>query len=339
MSPAHSGIQALIELARRDGVEMRPVLLRVLTDLYVQEPVHVPAERARFAELACRLLDGAEPATRAAVAERLASYPGTPPEVAEKLARDDISVAAPILRRSPALNEAALHMVLNFCGSAHAAAIAERANLPPRVARRLRDLDAPVAPAPETDPATTFALARRYLAAKSDERQIILSAIACCPQVEQEEKLRRLDRGLHDRLERAALRHRSGEFVAQLRDSTGMARDVAARIVADPSGEPLAALCRALEMPFSLASRILLFLNPAIGGSVQQVFGMASRYVDMTPASARRLAGAWCGLGDGPRPERARWTRTERERVDPRPAPARSIRCTTPARPALANES
>lgn len=347
MSPAHSGIQALLDIARRDGMEMRPVLLRVLTDLYVQEPVHGAAERARFAELACRLLDRAEAATRAAVAERLAGYSETPPQVAEKLSRDEIAVAAPILKRSSALNEAALHMVLNFCGPAHAAAIAERQNLPPRVAKRLRQMSIPRNELAHLDEAglenargTTFALARRYLAARSHERLTIFSAIAACAPVEHEETLRRLDRGLVDKLERAALKQRLGEFVAHLHAATGMARDVATRIVRDPSGEPLAVICRALDVPFTTASRILMFLNPAAGGTAQQVFGMASRYMEMTPSSARRLAGAWCGLGGELRPERAMWTRTRRERIDPRPATAaRSIRCTTPARPAAANES
>jgi uncharacterized protein (DUF2336 family) len=345
MSSAHSGIQALIDIARRDGMEMRPVLLRVLTDLYVQEPVHAPSERARFAELACRLLDRAELSTRAAVAERLAGYSETPPQVAEKLSRDEFSVAEPILRRSSVLNEAALHMVLNFCGPAHAAAIAERHNLPPRIAKRLKEMSIPRNELAHKNEAelesargTTFALARRYLAAKSHERLTIFSAIAACAPVEQEEKLRHLDRGLVDNLERAALRRRLGEFVAHLHESTGMARDIATRIVRDPSGEPLAVFCRALDIPFTSASRILLFLNPTVGGTVQQVFSMASRYIEMTPANARRLAAAWCGLGEGLKPERAMWTRTRRERIDPRPAGVRSIRYTTPARPAAASE-
>jgi uncharacterized protein (DUF2336 family) len=346
MISAHSGIQALIEIARRDGMEMRPVLLRVLTDLYVQEPVHGASERVRFAELACRLLDRAELATRAAVAERLAGYPETPPQVAEKLSRDEIVVAAPILARSSVLNEAALHMVLNFCGPAHAAAISKRHNLPPRIAKRLKEMSIPRNESAhkdeaelETERGTTFALARRYLAAKSHERLTIFSAVSACAPVEQEERLRCLDRGLVDKLERAALRRRLGEFVAHLHEATGMARDVATRIVRDPSGEPLAVICRALDVPFTVASRILLFLNPSVGGSAQQVFGMASRYMDMTPANARRLAGAWCGLGQGLKPERAMWTRTRRERIDPRPAVSRNIRCTTPVRPAAANES
>ena len=33
-------LEGLDSLARRDGVDIRPTLLRVLTDLYVQKPAH-----------------------------------------------------------------------------------------------------------------------------------------------------------------------------------------------------------------------------------------------------------------------------------------------------------
>jgi uncharacterized protein (DUF2336 family) len=315
----------------------------------VQETTHVPADRARFAELACRLLDGADVATRALIAERLSAYPATPVAVAAKLARDEISVAKPVLLRSSVLSEAELHAILDFRGPAHAAVIAERAGLPKSIAQRLRRAGLLKAAeeqpkrssptAPTTDPALTLTLARRFLVTDSGERLTILAAIACCPPVGAEARLNRIDRAFHGKLEAAALRHRSAEFVSLVRDHTGMPRDIAGRVVAESSGEPLAAFCRALEMPFSIASRILLFLNPAIGGSVERVFGLAGRFEAMQPANARRLAAAWCQLGEGLRPERSKWTRTVRERIDPRPVPVRSIRGVTPARPATANES
>jgi uncharacterized protein (DUF2336 family) len=352
MSSPHSGIEGLVELARSDRVELRPVLLRVLTDLYVQEPAHGPAERARYAELAVRFLESADPVTRALVAERLANYPGTPPAVAAKLARDDISVAGPILRRSKALSESELHSILESCGIAHAVAIAAREDLPASIAQRLRETGtlraakAPIAETGasttrtrETDPAITFTLARRYLATNKSERRMIATALDCCPAVDREERLRRLERGFNDRLERAALRHRGQEFASLLHNRTGMPGDIALRIVNDPSGEQLAAICRALEMPFDTTSRIFLFLNPAIGGSARQVLGLAQGYEKMQPAIARRLMGAWCGFSAGLRPQPSVWTRIARERIDPRAAPRRSIRCVTPARPAAASES
>jgi uncharacterized protein (DUF2336 family) len=326
LSP-HSSIQGLIELARRDGVDMRPALLRAITDLFVLEPTHTPADRARFAELACRLLDGVETPVRVAIAERLASYPGTPAVVAARLARDEIAVADSVLRRSPLLGEAELHAILDSRGIAHAIAIAARTSLPRSVLRRLAEAGT-CAPRTqtkaeprqaETDPALTIALARRYLVADPNERRLILTAMPCCPAVDDEERLRRIGHGFGALLERAALRHRAHEFALLLRQTAGLPGEVAARAVTDPSGEIAVAICRALEIPFDATSRILLFLNPQIGASVQRVFGLADWFEKIGPAAARRLMAAWCVLG----PEREKRKirsepRAERLRFDSR---------------------
>lgn len=340
MSPAHSGIQALVELARSDRVEMRPVLLRVLTDLYVQEPFHGPAEQSRFAELACRLLDSVELAVRTAVAERLADCAAVPHAVALKLARDEIDAAAPILARCAALDEKDLHAILDQNWPAHRAAIVQRANLPESIAARVRPTaSAAYSPDLPRDESLTRALAWRYLMTDRAERRTIATALAICPPAGDEAKLRRTEGSVRGKLERAALQHRSAEFIALMHEHTGMPRDIAKRIVHEPSGEPLAVYCRALEMDFNAVSRIVLFLNPGTGRSMERVQELAATLDSMPHAVARRLAAAWCSLGGGLRPELARWTRTRRVRTDLRPAAARAFRGVTPARPAAASES
>jgi hypothetical protein len=53
-------------LSRREGVDIRPTLLRVLTDLYVQTAAHSADEKRQFVELTSRLIDQVDDATRAA---------------------------------------------------------------------------------------------------------------------------------------------------------------------------------------------------------------------------------------------------------------------------------
>src|SRR5437868_2453064 len=84
-APLFPGFDGLMTLSRREGVDIRPTLLRVLTDLYVQTNDHTHDEERQFAELASRLLDEVDDATRAAVRARLAIYPRTPREIAWKL--------------------------------------------------------------------------------------------------------------------------------------------------------------------------------------------------------------------------------------------------------------
>src|SRR5438270_11604376 len=83
--PLFPGFDGLMTLSRREGVDIRPTLLRVLTDLYVQTDVHSGDEERQFVELTSRLIDQVDDATRAAVRARLAIYPGTPAEVSKKL--------------------------------------------------------------------------------------------------------------------------------------------------------------------------------------------------------------------------------------------------------------
>ncbi|OYX76167.1 MAG: hypothetical protein B7Y77_02640, partial [Bradyrhizobium sp. 35-63-5] len=79
-------LDGLVDLACRDGVDVRPTLLRVLTDLYVQKAGHSAFEQIQYVELALGLIDGVDDATRAAVAASLASYPTAPTAVLDRLA-------------------------------------------------------------------------------------------------------------------------------------------------------------------------------------------------------------------------------------------------------------
>jgi|SRR5579885_263763 len=83
---ASPSLDNLVDLACRDGVDIRPTLLRVLTDLYVQKPSHSTDEEVQYVELALGLVDTVDEATRMAVAARLAQYPAAPASVLSRLA-------------------------------------------------------------------------------------------------------------------------------------------------------------------------------------------------------------------------------------------------------------
>src|ERR1700753_2256499 len=87
----------LAEVGLRGGVDMRPTLIRVLTDLYVQKIKHTEDEERRYTELALRLLDGVDAATRTIVAKRLARHLSPPVRVAQYLVNDLPEIAAPFL--------------------------------------------------------------------------------------------------------------------------------------------------------------------------------------------------------------------------------------------------
>ena len=99
-----SGLDSLAEIGLRGGVDMRPTLIRVLTDLYMQKLRHTAEEERHYTELALRLLDSVDAATRTAVATRLARHLSPPLRVIQYLVKDLPDVAAP-LRNHPALTQ------------------------------------------------------------------------------------------------------------------------------------------------------------------------------------------------------------------------------------------
>src|ERR1700682_5203134 len=114
--PTFASLEGLLDHGQRDGFDIRPTLLRVLTDFYLQKPAHPLDDERYYTELALRLISSTGVPPRGAVAERLASYPAAPRAVILRLARDVIDVAGPILRDSPGLNAAALDLIRGECG-------------------------------------------------------------------------------------------------------------------------------------------------------------------------------------------------------------------------------
>ncbi len=68
---------------------------------------------------------------------------------------------------------------------------------------------------------------------------------------------------------------------------------IADRVTRDNSGEPLLVAAKALGMPSSVFQRIVMFLNPSIGRSVERVFELSKLYDEIQPAAAERMVAMW----------------------------------------------
>jgi hypothetical protein len=292
MSPSrNSSLQGLMEPSRRDGLEIRPTLLREIVDLYIQQPMHTASEAARFTELVSRLLDHADQPMRVAIAARLAPYSGTPSGVALRLAREEMAVAEPMLRLSHSLGAAELHAILDLKSVPHAIALAARADLPQSVAARITG-HAPMISA-QTDHAPDQTIAGRFLDAGQAERLQILTALDRLGPLGSREWRASVPAAILDRLEQAVLRREPLEFARLLEQSLNVPRPIAERITADPSGEPVVILLRALSAPIETVTRILLLLNPEIGQSVRRVFALIDLYETIAEPLAQYLAQEW----------------------------------------------
>jgi uncharacterized protein (DUF2336 family) len=252
-STIHPSLDSLVDLACRDGVDIRPTLLRVVTDLYVQKPGHSAEEETQYVELALGLIQAVDQATRAIVASTLAAYP-----------------AAPV------------------------AVLALLAEFPQAPASEKPHAESAFKPQTKTapKPSARNELLEEFFAARSDERRLILINF----DVTTEGEARRLPPAsaetLH-RLENAALQHNPGEFARVLERALGIDHALAERIARDENGEPIVIAARALGMNASMLQRVLLFLNPVIGQSVERVYDLARLYDDLTPAAAERMLAIW----------------------------------------------
>ena len=145
---------------------------------------------------------------------------------------------------------------------------------------------------PEPAGSTACALCEQFFKAGTEERSLILIVLeyAACIPINPPSRLRPADIW---RLEAQALQ-RNAEIVA--RDLEGMlaiSQDMARRIVTDELGEPIAVACKALSVPANVLQRILLFMNPSVGRSVERVYKVAALYDAMTMEAAQRMIDIW----------------------------------------------
>jgi hypothetical protein len=271
-SPLFPGFDGLMTLSRREGVDIRPTLLRVLTDLYVQASVHSEDETRQFVELTSRLIDQVDDATRAAVRARLAVYPGTPVEVLRQLGlkpfgpdqRMPLAEQLPSAASAPPvkpLSEAQLRMASNL-------------SMQPKDAAEISGM---------------------FFSATASERALILHNLSDTPlRASARIPGARAARAI-ETLEMAAFAADVENFTIELGETLILPWKVATQVVNDPGGEPLACAARALDMPGPVFQRVLLFLKPEFGCSVNTVYRLSRLYDRLSERSALIMLAAWRG--------------------------------------------
>ena len=273
-APLFPGFDGLMTLSRREGVDIRPTLLRVLTDLYVQARAHSEDEARQFIELTSRLIDQVDDATRAAVRARLAVYPGTPIEVLKKLGLRP----APSGQRMPAAPEIA----------APAAPAAPPIKAP-------TDAELRMASNLSMQPKDAAEISDMFFGASAGERGQILHNLAETPlRASARIPAARAARAI-ETLEMAAFAADIENFTLELGEALILPSRVAAQVVNDPGGEPLACAARALDMPSAVFQRVLMFLNPEFGSSVTNVYRLSRMYDRLSERSALVMLAAWRG--------------------------------------------
>ncbi len=313
-SSTPSPLDSLVDLACRDGVDIRPTLLRVITDLYVQKPAHSAEEVTQYVELALGLIGAVDEATRTAVAARLGSYANAPRAVLTRLAAAPAQpVAAPA---QPAVTAPEVHPEFAITP----------ASTPKPALRPALTFTAPGATAHE--------LIELFFTADAEERRLILINLDVAAAPTPQRTLPPVD-AIIRRLESTAMQRNVSEFVRMLERGLNVSRQIATRIAHDPSGEGIVVAAKALGMKADVLQRILMFLNPAIGQSVARVFDLAQLYDEITPTAAAYMIAIWRQPGERLRPRHAPVLYDD-DRTGPRaratPTSQRQPRASDPAR-------
>ena len=266
------GFDGLMTLSRREGVDIRPTLLRVLTDLYVQASVHSEDEKRQFVELTSRLIDQVDDATRAAVRARLAIYPDTPAQVLRQLG---LKPSGPD-QRVPLAKE-----------------IASAPSAPP--VKPPSEAQLRMASSLSMQPKDAAEISGMFFGASASERAQILHDLSNTP-LKASARIpgTRAARAV-EILEMAAFAADVENFTLELGESLILPWKVAAQVVNDPGGEPLACAARALDMPAPVFQRVLLFLKPEFGSSVNTVYRLSRLYDRLSERSALIMLAAWRG--------------------------------------------
>jgi len=274
--PTPPGLECLLDLACRDGVDIRPTLLRVLTDLYVQKLSHSAEEEHHYVELAQRLLQTVDAKTRTSVSTRLHDYRRVPKQLLPYLTPQAASPDAQGQDQDIAASAATPVQTFE-------PGVPTATDAPALV---------PAVPTQQSSRRTPAAaeLCELFFAAPSADRHLILLHLDAVA----DDLARTPSVGNH------AATIRALEIAALHRDRTGFAREIvrlmhvdirmATRIVDDETGEPLLIPARLIDMPESVLQRVLLFLNPTVGRSVQRVFELSALYERFTAPAARHMA-------------------------------------------------
>jgi len=312
--PLFSGFDGLMNLSHREGVDIRPTLLRVLADLYVQTTTHSEQEARQFVELTSRLIDQVDDATRAAVRARLAVYPATPAPVLEQLGLKP-SVPDP---RVPLAHEVPAHLIPGIAAASEPAEPPREAPL--RMAAKL-----------SMQPKDAAEISSLFFGAASSERALILhnlseTPLRASPRVPAQRARRSIEA-----LEMAAFVADVENFTLELGETLILPWKIATQVVNDPTGEPLACAAKALGMPSPVYQRVLLFLKPEIGTSVHTVYRLSRLYDVLNEQSALIMLAAWRGSTMAVSRAKYRSALYDDERNRARPAAAQTQPAPQPA--------
>jgi hypothetical protein len=279
VTSANSG--TLIEVGDRPGADMTARLLLALTALYTQRPTHTAEEQQQYIELALRLIDKVEAATRTAVAGILQRHPDAPAEVVARLGGRQSSRHRDPQGEPHSAQDQHLAGNQRFESNPHPADL-ERAPTP-----ALSNVPAvrQLAPIPPE-------FGEAFFAASPAERRRLLS-LTTRGERDDVQAAPADSEFLHEKVDAAALQGQVGEFTRELAQLIDIPSSLCERILDDPWGEPMVVAAKAAGMPIAMLQRILLLVSASASYSVERVYDLTELFHGLDGHAARSLLAQW----------------------------------------------
>jgi uncharacterized protein (DUF2336 family) len=296
-------LQGLTRLAETNNLEMRTVLLRVMTDLHLSRAHHTAEETRQFEEIFLGLLPHLEESARATIATKFATSPQAPDRVLAGLIERGGAPAAEILKYSTVLSRKTLLRAAMQGDVDMALAIAGRSDLDemmvtglasrrePEVLRRLalnpaapisRDVFRLMAPYARTDEKFGRALCQRnpdmrdlaplFLWASHLQRAAVLleAKTSILASIDARDP-NLIERATAQEIERAATAGDWPLFGAILARCLGCSLGQARAILADRLGEPLVIALGSLFLTAEQVTRILMCPGAPVAHSFERI--------------------------------------------------------------------
>jgi len=316
----------LLALNQTADLDMKPVMIRVITDLFTGKAHHSDEEIRQFEEICARLIDRVDEETLTIVARKLAQHAQTPPAILSKLIQGGGRPGQSAIELWSTIDRAQLLAAAGNGPADIAEAVARRGDLDADlIALLVKRTDANVGRALAENARVSLdadqrriliqrgrgdeALAKALIARGVEAREAtplflhadgalrgeILSAARAANQgrigfIDDQP----LSPALMD-LERAALGRDWSRFAYWLSRCLSLPIADVRRAMADPSGETLALALAAAGVPSSMATRIFLCREPQISHSVAVVHSLAALIDSLTQDEARGLVDAIFG--------------------------------------------
>lgn len=290
---ALSDLSGLLRLARSRDLDLRPVILRVQTDLFVSATARDRALIESFEALANGLIPTVDDETAAIVAAKLAPVADTPQSVLASLAARGGAVRRAVIERAPALPAAALAATGDRAGPAADPQAASGAALDALLERARRDPALAGALLARADLPAAHAAAL-YLQADAARRAAIRAAVEPLAAL-RAAFLPSCEREAADALVERAMAGDAAGFARRLSTLLRLPADTGWDFAQAERHDLLPLALRAAGIGEEDAVRIILTLERGIALSVDEVFRLVRVYRQTPRPAAAYLIEAIIG--------------------------------------------